>query len=1058
MWLIRGALRRPITVIVAVIAVLAFGALSLRRMPLDIFPRLGAPVVYVAQPYGGLSPAQMEGFITSYYEYHFLYITGIKEVESKSIQGAALLKLSFHDGTNMNQAMAEVVGYVNRARAFMPPGTVGPFIVRYDGGSAPVGQLVLRSDTRSVGEIQDLALFRVRPMFAALEGVSAPPPFGGNQRTVVVRADPARLRSYGLTPDALVQSIARGNVLSPAGNVRIGDYTLITNANAIVDDISDLQRLPIKVENGSPVMVRDVAVVENGSDIATSYALVNGRRSVYIEVTKRSDASTWDVVKRVRAALPAMQAAVPPDIHISYEFDQSGYVLNALRSLLVEALLGTLLTGAVVLIFLRDWRSAMIVVVTIPIALLAAAIGLAAAGQTLNVMTLSGLALAVGILVDQATVTVENIHRHLASGEPKGRAIFDACREILGSVGLIVVAMLAVFAPAGFMSGTPRAMFLPLALAVGFAIIASFVLSQTLVPVLANWMLHGEGRRLRSAAGTNDSARGKDYLERVRLLLERRRERFRIRSGFVLLLYAVGTVLVILAGVRFVGTEIFPRVDHGQFQLRLRAPAGTRLETMEQKTLAAVALIGRVVGPDHVAISSAFVGSQPSSYPINTIFLWTSGPHEAVVLVKPPDGDKVSLEHIRENLRAAFSKEMPDIAISFEPGDLVDQVMAQGANNPIDVAVVGRDLNADQLFTDSLRRHLSALPNLRDVVLVQPLRYPSLDVTIDRARAGILGATVADITQSLVAATSSSRFTQPIYWLDTKSGTAYQVQVEVPQATMSSAGAVEEIPVRTVGDARLMLGDVATLKTGTTVGELDRINQQRFLTVTANIHDRDVGDAARAVRQTIADLAKALPTGVTVRVRGQIELMDQMFSELQGGLLLAVFVILLLLAAAFQSFRLSLVVLSSAPAVIAGSLLALLITRSTLNIQSYMGTIMSLGVSAANAILLVSAAEAARAEGNDVWTAAEMSASRRLRPILMTTFAMIAGMLPMALGIGEGGEQTAPLGIAVIGGLLASTVTVLLLLPLIYALSQRSVAARATSLDPDDPRGVYASL
>jgi multidrug efflux pump subunit AcrB len=489
MWLIHWALRRPRSTVVAVFAALSFGVLALRRMPVDILPQLGTPVVYVAQPYGGLSPAQMEGFVTSYYEYHFLYVTGILDVESKSIQGAALLKLRFHDGTNMNQAMAEVVGYTNRARAFMPPGTVPPFVIRYDAGGAPVGQLVLRSDTRSLGEIQDLALFRVRPMFSALDGVSAPPPFGGNQRTVVVRVDPERLRGYGLTPDAVVQTLARGNAIAPSGNVRIGDYTYISTGNAVVDDIGELSRLPVKVDGGSVVLLGDVATVENGSDITTSYALVNGRRSVYIEVTKRSDASTWDVVKRVRAALPAMQAAVPPDIHVSYEFDQSGYVINALRNLSIEAALGALLTGAMVLLFLRDVRSAAIVVLTIPVALLAAAIGLAAFGQTINVMTLGGLALAVGILVDEATVTVENIHRHLERGEPKGRAILDAGHEILGPTLLILVTVLAVFAPAAFMTGIPRAMFLPLSLAVGLAMVASFVLSRTLVPVLANWML-----------------------------------------------------------------------------------------------------------------------------------------------------------------------------------------------------------------------------------------------------------------------------------------------------------------------------------------------------------------------------------------------------------------------------------------------------------------------------------------------------------------------------------------------------------------------------------------
>jgi multidrug efflux pump subunit AcrB len=1052
MWLILGALRRPITVIVGVLAALSFGVLAVQRMPIDIFPRLGSPVVYVAQPYGGLSPAQMEGFVTSYYEYHFLYVTGILDVESKSIQGAALLKLRFHDGTDMNQAMAEVVGYTNRARAFMPPGTVPPFVVRYDAGGAPVGELVLRSDTRSVGEIQDLALFRVRPMFAALEGVSAPPPFGGNQRTVVVRVDPEHLRSYGLTPDAVVQTLARGNVIAAAGNVRIGDQTLIANQNSIVNNIADLGQLPIKVADGVAVRVSDVASVENGSDIATSYALVNGRRSVYIEVTKRSDASTWDVVKRVRSALPAMQAAVPPDIHISYEFDQSAYVLNALRNVVIEALLGALLTGAVVLLFLRNWRSAAIVVVTIPIALITAVVGLSAAGQSVNVMTLSGLALAVGILVDQATVTIENIHRHLELGERKGRAILDACRELIGPEFLILVSVLAVFAPAAFMTGTPRAMFLPLSLSVGFAMIASFVLSKTLVPVLANWML-GDATTPEGDAPGHRSGPG--FEQQLQRHIGQARNAAAARAPLALGAYAAIALLVIVAGARSLATEIFPRVDHGQFQLRLRAHTGTRLESMEQETLAGLSLIQEVMGPAHIAITSAFIGSQPSSYPINTIFLWTSGPHEAVLLIRPPDGDRTPLEATRERLRQAFAKRMPELSISFEPGDLVDQVMSQGANNPIEVLVNGRDLATDQTYAEMLRRQLAALPTFRDVAIAQPLNYPSLEIAIDRQRAGILGATVADVSQSLVAATSSSRFTQPNYWLDTKTGTAYQVQVEVPQATMSSVGALNDIPVRTVGDARLMLGDVATIRDSTTVGEFDRLNQQRFLTVTANLHDRDLGGAAAATRGVVA--RNPPPTGVTIRLRGEVELIEQTFSELRGGLLLAVFVIFLLLTASFQSFRLALIVLSAAPAVIAGALAALFITRTTLNIQSYMGLIMGLGVSAANAILLVTAAESARSQGSDARAAGMIAADRRLRPILMTTLAMVAGMLPMALGLGEGGEQTAPLGIAVIGGLLASTVTVLVVLPLIYGATQSRVVVRPTSLDPDDPKGAYAS-
>src|ERR1700744_5366480 len=518
MKLIISALRHPVTILVSVIAIVIFSWLAIRNSRIDIFPRLGLPTVYVAQPYGGLFPGQMEGFITSYYEYHFLYITGVKYVDSKSTQGAALIKIEFNEGTDMSQAMAEVVGYVNRERAFMPPGTVPPFITRFDAGSVAVGQLVFSSDARSLREISALPLFRVRPMFSTLPGVSAPPPFGGNQKTVVITVDPQKLQGYHLSPDQVVQSLVKFNSITPAGNVNIGDTTWLTPQNSVIEDVQDLQKIPLQLGSGPAIYLRDIASVSLGADITTGYALINGKRSVYIPVTKRSDASTWDVVQRVKKALPDMQAAIPDDIKVSYEFDQSGFVINSLRSLLFESLLGALLTGLMVGLFLRDLRSALIVVINIPLSLLTAVIALYLSGQTINIMTLGGLALSVGILVDESTVTIENIHRHQemrlgpipeirppahfandgpsanrpvvgSAGKARGRAIADACLEIAAPKPLILLPILAVFVPALFMNGVPKALFLPLSLAVGFAMIASFLLSQSFVPVVANWIL-----------------------------------------------------------------------------------------------------------------------------------------------------------------------------------------------------------------------------------------------------------------------------------------------------------------------------------------------------------------------------------------------------------------------------------------------------------------------------------------------------------------------------------------------------------------------------------------
>src|SRR5262249_9962186 len=496
----RAALRRPITVAVAAVAIVLAGVMAVRQMPRDILPSLGVPVLYVAQPYGGMDPAQMEGFLTYYYEYHFLYVTGIEHVESKSIQGIALIKLQFHAGTDMAQAMAETINYANRARALMPPGTVPPFIMRFDAGSVPVGNLVFSSESRGVGEIQDLALNRVRPLFATLPGVSAPPPFGASQRTVVVRVDPERLRAYSLSPDDVVAAVATTNTISPSGNVRVGDLIPMIPLNSVVKRIGELERVPIRP--GFPtVYLRDVATVADASDIATGYALVNGKRTVYIPVTKRADASTLEVVRLVQANLSKFQGVLPDDVKVSYEFDQSPYVVRAIRGLFLEGALGALLTGLMVLLFLRDWRSALIVLVTIPLSLLVGVVGLWASGQTINIMTLGGLALAVGVLVDEATVTIENIHTYLARRAGVAAAALAGTEETAARRLLAMLSVLAVFIPSFFMAGAGRALFVPLSLAVGFSMLASYLLSNTAVPVLSVWLLRGheEGARRASA-------------------------------------------------------------------------------------------------------------------------------------------------------------------------------------------------------------------------------------------------------------------------------------------------------------------------------------------------------------------------------------------------------------------------------------------------------------------------------------------------------------------------------------------------------------------------------
>ena len=1036
--LLRGALRNPITVLVAVLAIVFFSTLAIRNMKIDIFPTPALPAIYVAQPYGGLSPEQMEGLVASYYEYHFLYVTGVKSVESKSIQGATLIKMQFQEDTDMSQAMAEVVGYVNRSRAFMPPGTVPPFITRFDAGSVPVGQLVFTSDTRSLSEISDLALFRVRPMFSTLPGVSAPPPFGGNQKTVIIKVDPQKIKTYKLTPDEVVQAIAKANTITPAGNVRMGDKTLLTPLNTQVENYKELERVPITLGSGAAIYIRDIAEVQLGADVTTSYALVNGKRSVYIPVTKRATASTWEVVKRVKASLPEMQAAIPDDIKVTYEFDQSGYVINSLKNLLFEGGLGALLTGLMVLLFLGDRRSALIIVLTIPLALLTGVTFLFLAGQTINIMTLGGLALAVGILVDEGTVTIENIHRHQESGKSKSRAILDACREIVWPKLLILFCILAVFIPSIFMSGVPRGMFLPLSMAVGFAMIASFFLSNTFVPVMANWLFKDQLPQ-----------HSTEKFDRFRQRYLRTLDNLKNRSKVALGIYAVLSIAMISTLVLFIGTEIFPKTDAGQAVVRLRLPVGTRLERTEETTKRVLQLADSVSGSE-VEITSAFIGTQPSSYPVNLIHLWTSGPHEAVIRINLEAGASTAIDSFKEHLRESIRKNLPNVSISFEPGDLVEQVINLGSSNPVELAVQGRDLNQTRKIADKLLIKLKAIHYLRDVQIATPMDYPGMKIEIDRVKAGQLALSVDDIGKSMVAATSSSRFTQPNYWLDKATGTAYQVQVEYPQFIMNSPDNIEGIPVAT--NPPVYLRDVANWKMTSSPGEYDRLNQQRFITLTANINDQDLGTAVNDVNKAITSMGE-LPRGVKIIVKGQADLLKETIKELQSGLLIAIVVIFLLLATNFQSFRLSLVTLSIVPAVIAGSFLFLLITGKTLNIQSYMGTIMAVGVAIANAILFITNAEQFRKEGKA--KAFREGAFNRLRPIVMTSLAMIAGMIPMSLGLGEGGDQVAPLGIAVIGGLLFSLISTLLFLPLIYDWVEGERKFESASLDPEDESSKY---
>jgi multidrug efflux pump subunit AcrB len=822
-----------------------------------------------------------------------------------------------------------------------------------------------------------------------------------------------------------------------------------------VTQINDLLDIPLHPGSGASVYLRDVGSVKDTSDVLAGYALLNGKRTVYIPVTKRPDASTITVVNEVRQNIERFQALIPEDIKITYEFDQSQYVRAALLSVLREGLIGAGLTGLMILLFLGDWRSSLIVVITIPFALLMAVVLLRLTGQTINIMTLGGLALAVGVLVDEGTVLMENIHVHLAQGEKKAQAVLAASREVAIPRLLAMLSVLAVFLPSFFMTGPAQSLFVPLSLAVGFSMGASYLLSSSLVPVLSNWILKQEKNQAEHPHEQPHEHPKEERFDRFRKRFQGVLERITKFPKLLLGAYAVVAVLIIvLLGPRL-AQEIFPSSASTQFRLRIDAPDGTRVAVTEALVQKVLAAITREAGAGNLDRTLGYIGTQPSSYPINTVFLWTSGPQQAIINVGLNPGAKISLRSLEENLRQKLPQEFPGTYFSFDPGDLISQTLNFGAPSSAEVAITG-PLYADvQSYANRVRQELAKVKELRDVEFEEPLRYPTVNVHVDRVLAGQVGATANDVGAAVVSATASSRFVAPNYWRDPKSGVSYQVQVQVPQPAMTSLKDIQTIPINSSTGTHPILSQVAEVQSTTVPGELDRQNGMWMIIASANVGSKDFARAAKEIDRAIAKAGQA-PRGVTPQVRGQVNALKEIFGELAIGLALAVVVILLLLTANFQSFRLALVVISSVPAVLVGTILILLITGTTLNLESFMGTIMAIGVAVANAILLVTFAEQNRRNGADSISAARSAAAERLRPVLMTSLAMITGMIPMALAIGQGSEETAPLGRAVIGGLFAATLATLFLLPTVFGIVQKRASLKSPSLDPEDANSPFA--
>lgn len=1064
--LIRFALRKPISILVLVAGLFFFGIGAIRDIKVDILPKMNLPVIYIAHPFSGYTPDQMESYFAKNYINIMLFANGIKSIETKNIQGLMLMKVSYYEGTNMAQAAAEMSALSNRIQAAFPPGSQPPFVIRFDASSLPVGQLVLSSKTRTNNELQDLANVYVRASFTSIPGLLSPPPFGGSPRTIEINVDPAKLNAYNLTPDQIVESIRLNNQTAPSGNVRVGDINYITPTNNTIKGLSEFEKIPIFKGGVQNLYLGDVATVKDGADVTNGYALVNGKRSVYVSIAKAGDASTWDVVKQLKASMPKIQSTLPPDVTISYEFDQSVYVINSVKSLITEGVIGAVLTGLMVILFLGDKRAALIVILTIPISIISGVLFLKLFGQTINLMSLSGLALAIGILVDESTVTIENIHQHFDMGKPKALAIWDACKEIALPKLLILLCILAVFAPAFTMAGIPGALFLPLALAIGFSMVISFLLSQTFVPVMANWIMktHGHeaedhnhnGLEAEHYLHKDEFAEREDFdgngkiglFEKFRIRFMKLIDRLLPRRRFIGVAYLIGITAIAILMLNVIGQDVFPKVNSSQFQLRMRAPFGTRMERTEEKSLKILKIIESTVGKEHVGISSVYVGMHPSLYSVSPIYLFMAGPHESVFQVALKDWH-TDMDAFKDEIRKKVAKEVPDVQISFEPIELTDKVLSQGSPTPIEVRFAGKNKKVNEQYANKLIAELKKKSYFRDIQIAQPIHYPALNIEIDRVRAAQLGVDMSDVSRSLIASTSSSRYTEKNTWIDEKLGLSYNVQVQVPLDKMRTEEDIKNIPLLK-NSVRPVLGDVATITHTDTHGENDNLGAMPYLSITANIDHTDLGTATKDVEKAIAGLGE-LPRGLFIEPIGLSKVLTETMGSLESGLLIAVVVIFLMLSANFQSFRVSLVILTAVPAVVLGSILLLLATGSTLNLQSYMGIIMSVGVSIANAVLLVTNAEQLRKEnGGDALKAAREAASIRLRPIIMTSVAMVVGMLPMAIGHGESGEQTSPLGRAVIGGLIFSTITVLVVLPVIFAWAQGKASTQSPSLDPED--------
>ncbi len=1073
------AMDHPITLMMLVVGLISLGILSYAQMRVDIFPSLNTPKIYVFFDFIGMGPDQIEGFIVNELELYFQYVDGIKDIKSRNIQQVGLCELSFFPDTQMGQAMAQVVAMSDRAMAWMPPGSLPPMIMRMDAGSVPIGYLVFVSegDKTSLGAMGDLAQNIVRPLVQKnVPGTVAISPFGPNMRSIIINVDPRKLLEYNLNPQDVVDALKTGNVVIPAGNIYVKDSMPMVYNNATVVDIQRLGNIPLKL--GWNVYIRDVATIQDDTDITYGYALVNGQKAIHLPIIKKDTGSTLTVVSDVNKSLELFRNAVPADVKITFEFDESPTVVHAVESVATEGAIGACLTGLMILLFLRDLRSVIVVVCNIPLALTGSLFGLWVTGNTINIMSLGGMALAIGILVDEATVTIENTHVQMEETPKIATAVLNAANATAVPRLLALLCILSVFIPAFVMKDPLRSLFMPLTLAVGFAMISSYLLSSTFVPVMSVYLL--KHKPSQNGGGKKEPG----LFDRVQGVYHSAVESFVKLRWLVVTVYLVACGLVLgIIGLE-VGTELFPQIDQGEFVLRFRPPPGSSYELTREMGLQCLQEIEHEAGSRNVSITMGFVGQVAPNFGIDNMVLFMRGPDDGWLRVKLKEDSGIKLDEFRERLRTVLPERViPWLAdrlekgggsgglprseareqaakstFGFEPGDIVSQVMSFGSSKPIAVRIIGTDYDEVRKHAEKVEAELKKISFLRDVGIEQTLDYPTVEVDVDRELAGLIGITPMHVKRALVMATSSTRFTDLNYWINTKTGFDYLVQIQVPPLRIDKPEDIEELPLQPVNpDVPLMIRDVlkdGQVHTSVRPGEFDRDMSQRYLTVVANVENEDMGRAAEQVRKAVKD-AGDTPRGVRVEEQGSLPSMTEMFEAMGIGLSVAVFVILLLLTAYFQSPSLALISIGAVPGVLAGIVTVLYFSNTTLNIESFMGSIMCVGVSVSNSVMMVTFMDEHWKAGKSSIDAAVEGASERLRPILMTACAMSIGMLPMALALERGSQMEAPLGRAVIGGLVMSTFATLLVLPSIFAFVIGSRQPRSPSLYPANPESAH---